>query len=98
MKYKIEQLINRSYEAIRGRGLITDKTTCHDFFKKIAEEYFEFQFEYSGFEDNKIQMVEECIDFITAGLMFLHHLGYNFIEEFEKCVEKNEKRAKNQFK
>lgn len=90
MKYKMEQLINRSYEAIKARGLIKDDTIESEFFLKMKEELIEIS---SSFGDEK-HYIEECTDLATVCFMQIMHLGYNPIEEFEKCVLKNERRAK----
>lgn len=86
----MKDLIERSYEAIKKRGLINKKTKPLDFCKKISEEYIEFVL--AGKFESKEREIEECIDFITAGVMYLHHFGYDFVKEFEKVVIKNEAR------
>jgi NTP pyrophosphatase (non-canonical NTP hydrolase) len=97
MKYKFEQLLNRSYEAIKKRGLITDETTISNFLEKINEESFEVIQE--GVMYNHIYSMDEChyieelIDLATVCFMQVMNLGYDPIEEFRKVVEKNESRA-----
>ena len=86
----MEELINRAYQAIRKRGLITSKTTSFDFHMKISEEYNEYVHERNF--GSKEREIEELIDFITAGIMYLKHSGYDFKKEFEKVVIKNETR------
>jgi len=87
----MDQLINRSYSAIKGRGLITEDTIESDFFLKMKEELKEIADSYG----NEKHYVEECIDLATVCFMQVLHLGYNPIKEFEKVVLKNEKRAIN---
>lgn len=38
---------------------------------------------------------EELTDLATVCIMQCKHLGYDFIEEFEKVLKKNQERAKN---
>jgi len=91
MKYKMEQLINRSYEAIKARGLITDYTPDLEFRNKMIEEWQECV--CAGNIGDKESYISEVTDLATVCIMQIHHLGYNFINEFEKVVEKNEIRA-----
>ena len=87
----MEHLINRSYEAIKGRGLIKHDTLEVEFFLKMKEELKEIS---SAFGDEQ-HYIEECIDLATVCFMQIVHLGYNPIIEFEKVVLKNEKRVIN---
>ena len=91
----MEQLINRSYEAIKKRGLIKDNTCKKDFIDKMHEELWEIQLSFmDSFGKNKEQhYIEECIDLATVCFMQVLHLGYDPIKEFEKVVIKNEKRC-----
>ena len=99
----MEKLIKRSYKALQKRGCITNKTTIDEFLEKITEEFDEAYTanEHINHDLYKYQMkyfklyIEEMVDLATVCIMSIHHLGYDFIEEFEKCVIKNEKRAKN---
>ena len=90
MKYKFEQLINRSYQAIKERGLIKDDTSAEEFIDKCYEEMDEVS---KAVYVNDACYVEELTDLATVCIMQIHHMGYNFIDEFEKVVVKNEKRA-----
>ena len=92
----MEQLINRSYKAIKDRGLITNKTKKSDFIKKLHEELYECELtQLSGYGKNKeVDYIEELIDLSTVCFMQVLHLGYDPIKEFEKVVIKNENRAK----
>ncbi len=92
----MKNLIERSYKAIRERGLITNKTTTLDFIKKLNEEMHEcavaeVMYRKLGNEN----YIEELTDLATVAIMQIYHLGYDFIKEFEKVVLKNEKRAKS---
>ncbi len=87
------ELIERSYTAIRARGLISNKTTIKDFRDKFKEEYEEM--EEARILDNEVSYIEESIDLITVKIMELKHiLNIDFVREFEKCIIKNEERAK----
>jgi predicted RNA-binding protein with EMAP domain len=85
---QINELIERSYSAIRKRGLITDDTIESEFFLKMKEELSEIA---GAFGDEK-HYIEECIDLATVCFMQIKHLGYDPIKEFEKVVIKNENR------
>jgi NTP pyrophosphatase (non-canonical NTP hydrolase) len=89
MKYRFEQLINRSYEAIKSRSLITSDTLESEFFLKMKEELKEVA---EAFSEGEERYIEELTDLATVVIMQIHHLGYNFIDEFEKVVIKNETR------
>lgn len=90
------QLIERSYQAIKDRGLIKPETKKQDFVLKMHEELDEIKteiFYYDGFDSAIEKYIEECIDLATVCFMQVKHLGYDPINEFEKVVIKNEKRA-----
>lgn len=89
----MKDLINRSYEAIKGRGLIRDSTIESEFFIKMKEELTEIA---GSFSEGESRYIEEVTDLATVCIMQIHHLGYNFIEEFQKVVEKNEQRVQKQ--
>jgi len=92
----MKKLIERSYKAIKARGLIKEDTTCEDFYNKMCEELREAQLtQMDGFgQDSESHYIEECIDLATVCFMQVLHLGYNPIKEFEKVVIKNEERAR----
>ena len=84
-------LIERSYHAVKHRGLITEHTIESEFFLKMKEELKEV---CDGFLESEQKYIEECVDLATVCILQVHHLGYNFIKEFEKVVIKNENRVK----
>ena len=86
----MKDLIERSYLAIRKRGLIKDDTCPDEFYEKIWEEFKEF--EEAFLYGSKNSEVEELTDMINAGILYLKHQGYDFLKEFEKVVIKNETR------
>jgi hypothetical protein len=85
----MKDLIKRSYNAIKGRGLIKQDTIESEFFLKMKEELIEIVAAYGNEKD----YIEECVDLATVCIMQVEHLGYDFIKEFEKVVIKNESRA-----
>ena len=92
----MKELIERSYKAIRKRGLITDNTSIQEFIDKIQEEFDELKIEFEkgvflGVPNEPFY--EELIDLITVGIMLLRHHNIDFENKFEKVVIKNEKRA-----
>ena len=94
------ELIQRSYEAIKKRCLITKNTSPDDFIIKMNEELSEVEYEgghyqhglYKDKNKYKIKYIEELTDLATVAIMQIHHLGYDFVKEFEKVIIKNEKR------
>ena len=86
----MKKLIKRSYHAIRKRGFITDSTTKMEFIEKIYEEYDEVLQAWHSNVDTFY--IEELTDLATVVILQIHHLGYDFIEEFKKCIIKNETR------
>lgn len=83
-------LIERSYSAVKKRGLIKKSTKPEDFIDKMIEELIEIK---SARKSGNIHhYVEECIDLGTVCFMQVHHMGFDVIEEFEKVVVKNENR------
>ena len=85
----MKDLIERSYTAIRKRGLIDSDTEILDFIIKMQEELDEVKRDY--WQDNE-QIYKEVTDLMTVCIMALHHHGFDVIKEFEKCVIKNETR------
>lgn len=94
----MKQLIERSYKAIQKRGLITDKTLGFDFIKKLHEELLELTIAYYNDLSEPEDWIEETIDLITVGIMFLHHNKIDFIKEFENVIIKNETRKDKSLK
>ena len=87
----MKELIDRSYQAIRIRGLIDVNTDMEDFIIKMNEECNEIMKAY--FEQDMDHCLEEVSDLMTVCIMALHHHGFDPIKEFEKTVIKNENRA-----
>jgi len=91
---KFKKLCNRSYKSIINRGLIDGFTKDEDFYNKILEESKEV-FESIMYKDN-ISKKEEVTDLMDVCINYLIWQGVEPIEELEKCVIKNENRAKNE--
>ena len=89
----MKDLIIRSYKAIHERGLIDSSTNIDAFIDKMQEEIEEINNAY--FVSNGDSLFDEVTDLMTVCIMTLHHHGFDPVKEFEKCVLKNEKRAKN---
>ena len=91
-----DKLIQRSYEAIRKRGLITDSTTLDEFNKKMREELYEVEHEQFCVENGQghrlDNYVSECIDLANVCFMQVKKLGFDPVKEFEKCVIHQETR------
>ena len=83
----IDILIERSYQAIRKRGKITNDTVIYDFTDKMNEELEEII--NSSSLDGKIK---ETVDLMNVCICALKHYGFDPIAEFEKCVIHNETR------
>lgn len=86
----MKELIERSYQAIRNRGLINDNTHELEFLLKAKEELSECTECFAHHE----KYIEELTDLATVCIMQIRHLGYDFEKEFEKVIIKYEKRAK----
>jgi hypothetical protein len=84
----MKELIERSYKAIRDRGLIDENTNKYHFLLKMDDELSEV-FDAKSFDE----FIHETTDLMTVCTMALTHFGFDPIKEFKKVVEKNEKRA-----
>ena len=85
----MKDLIERSYTAIRKRGLITSDTDMSNFLTKMKEELDEINDDYYLKND---RIFEEVTDLMTVCIMALYHHGFDPVAEFEKTVQKNETR------
>lgn len=87
----MKELINRSYQAIRNRGLITSETEITDFISKMTEELAEIKHAHvidKSFDDT----IKETVDLMNVCINALYHHGFDPIKEFEKCIIHNETR------
>ena len=87
----MKDLIDRSYKAIRKRGLITTSTTNQDFVDKMEEELCEIQ-AYTHDHRNEHLFYAEVVDLMNVCINALHHNNYDVIAEFKKCVIHQETR------
>lgn len=86
----MKDLIERSYLAIRKRGLITADTDMDNFIDKMKEELKEIECDYvfSTFDNT----MKETVDLMNVCICALKHHGFDPIAEFEKCVIHQETR------
>ena len=83
----MDKLIKRSYESIKARNLITDKTTLEDFNTKLIEEFNETQIE---FESNNLEnYIHEGFDLVNVFFNFCYHNGIDINKKFEEIIIKN---------
>ncbi len=93
MKYSTQQLNNRHYQAIKRRGLITNKTSIKDFLNKHNEETQEMIIESIAFKNrDKNNFIQEAIDAIMVLENMIIHLGYDIEKEKEINTIHQEKR------
>lgn len=86
----MKSIIQRNYNSIIARGLITQHTTFDDFIDKAQEELNELKREG---ETGK-NIGEEIADNILTHLNFAEHLGIDVKSEMNKKIEINFERAK----
>jgi uncharacterized protein YabN with tetrapyrrole methylase and pyrophosphatase domain len=88
----MKDIIERNYQSIRKRGLITDKTNPYDFIHKLDEETDELEYElyYNGPKDEKTAF--ELEDVILTALNFARHYDIDIESYLLKKIEINEKR------
>jgi len=85
----LKQLIERNYQSIKDRGLITDKTTLEEQYTSVVCEMYEMNDAPLGSDHE----AEEMADIVAAIFNYFKLSGRDPIKEFEKVVIKNEKRA-----
>ena len=89
----MRELIERSYAAIRKRGLITADTDFMDILLKMDEELREIKESYCYDPVNPMEnTIKETVDLMNVCICALIHHGFDPIAEFEKCVIHNENR------
>jgi hypothetical protein len=82
-----ETMCERSYAAIRKRGIITNETLFFEFYDKMKEELDEIK-DADCFEDK----IKETVDLMNVCVNTLVHHGFDPIAEFEKCIIHQETR------
>ena len=89
----MKDLIERSYQSIRKRGLINEDTTNSNFVEKMFDKCSEIEDElYKHNPESKY--IEEVTELANVCILQIRHLGYDFESEFEKVIIKNENRSK----
>ena len=88
---KFYRLIERSYSAIKARGLINENTNRYDFLAKMQEELSEAMREANKGDMDKY--LKEVTDLATVCIMQIREYKLEFEEMFELTVLKNERRA-----
>lgn len=86
----MKDLIERSYQAIRKRGKITNETSDIEFINKMGEEFREIK--YAHKLKFKQGVIAEAVDLASVCINFLTHKGINFEKEFEDCIKYQETR------
>ena len=94
----MKDLIERSYEAIKDRGLINKDTLIIDFVNKLKEEVSEIEelCDKNGlvrFVDME-KFLNEWSDAMSVCFNFFTHYSVDIENIFKSNVEKNETRAK----
>ena len=89
----MKEIIEKNYQSIVDRGLITPTTTIQDFVDKIKEEVHELEIE-NEFGTYKDMKVELC-DIILTCLNFAKHFNIEIEYELKKKIRINEQRAIN---
>jgi len=93
---KLSHIINRNYNSIIERGLITKHTTKEDFLNKLIEESSEVSEAIDKKDDENLS--EELADVILTVLNFAKHYDIDIENELNKKIKKNYERAKNKLK
>ena len=91
----MKSLISDNYASIVARGLITEKTSEHDFLKKLDEEVIELKYAVQVSElygDDNVK--EELADCIMVLLNYANHFNIDIEQEIRNKIKVNYKRAK----
>lgn len=90
----LNETLQRNYEAIVDRGLITPKTSLKAFKEKIIEEFKEVIEAITNYDDQpNIHAIEELGDLINVCNNTLIFFGHNPEDVLKAIARKNEKRA-----
>jgi NTP pyrophosphatase (non-canonical NTP hydrolase) len=91
----MKELIERNYQSIRKRGLITDDTKIIDFQSKLVEEFMELDEAIIKTENDVMTDENVCFelaDVILTALNFARHYEIDIESYLLKKIEINEKR------
>ena len=94
IKQPLESVLQRNYDAVVSRGLISKNTLTYEFLEKLLEEVDEVKIELVM--DNKENLASELTDVLCVCSNWLIHKGFNPIELLIKNAEKNEKRGRSE--
>jgi phosphoribosyl-ATP pyrophosphohydrolase len=89
----MKDLIQRNYNAVVARKLISEATTDKQFWEKLSEEYDEVYQPYMK-KDRK-ELSKELTDVMVVCVNWLTHMGFDIPQLLEQNAIKNEERAKN---
>lgn len=88
----MKDIINRNYDSIIKRGLITSSTKPREFISKLYEECEEL--ETSFLTGTNEQKSEELADVILVCLNIAKHYKIDIEKELNNKIEKNYERSK----
>jgi NTP pyrophosphatase (non-canonical NTP hydrolase) len=91
----MKELIERNYQSIRKRGLITDDTKIIDFQSKLVEEFMELDEAIIKTENDVMTDENVCFelaDVILTALNFARHYNIDIEKYLWKKIEINENR------
>jgi NTP pyrophosphatase (non-canonical NTP hydrolase) len=91
----MKDLIERNYQSIRKRGLITDDTKIIDFQSKLVEEFLELDEAIIKTENDVMTDENVCFelaDVILTALNFSRHYNIDIESYLLKKIEINENR------
>ena len=91
----LQSIIERNYESVVKRGLITDETTIMEFIQKMQEEYHEFYESVMSYGIHDKRTKEELADYLLSGLCLAKHLNIDIESELNRKIDINFERAKN---
>ena len=89
----MKELIQRNYDAVVARKLISESTTDKQFWEKLSEEYDEVYQPYMK-RDRK-ELSKELTDVIVVCINWLTHMGFDIPKLLEQNAIKNEERVKH---
>jgi NTP pyrophosphatase (non-canonical NTP hydrolase) len=98
---KLQDIINKNYDSIVKRGLITPSTNAYQFVDKLFEEVGEVEEIVNEIADKKPtnkmfeNLNEEIADVILTALNFAQHFDIDIEDEINKKIKKNYERARD---
>jgi phosphoribosyl-ATP pyrophosphohydrolase len=89
----MKELIQRNYDVVVARKLISEATTDKQFFDKLTEEYEECYRPYM--KKDRAELSKELTDVMVVCINWLTHMGFDIPQLLEQNAIKNEERAKH---